>query len=76
MDDCCPDDEPERQQLMRCIQIGLLCVQDDPDLHPRMATVVVMLNSQAMVLPAPTEPVLGIGKMRLMVGCLVGVAEP
>ena len=47
-----------------------------PDFGLHMAIVVVMLNSQAMMLRAPTEPVLGIGKMRLMVGCLVGVAEP
>ncbi|GJN14798.1 hypothetical protein PR202_gb01659 [Eleusine coracana subsp. coracana] len=56
--DSCPMDEPEQQQqMLRCIHIGLLCVQDDPELRPRMADVVLMLNSHSMTLVVPTEPV-------------------
>lgn len=54
----CQADEPgQHQEMLRCIHIGLLCVQDDPQLRPRMTAVVYMLNSRSMTLAAPTEPV-------------------
>jgi hypothetical protein len=43
--------------MLRCIQIGLLYVKDDPQLRPTMASVVQMLNSHSMALDQPTEPV-------------------
>ncbi|CAL5020679.1 unnamed protein product [Urochloa decumbens] len=54
----CPagDDGPGPQETLRCIHAGLLCVQDDPQLRPSMASVVVMLNSRSITLPAPTKP--------------------
>ncbi|CAL4968031.1 unnamed protein product [Urochloa decumbens] len=54
----CPagPDGPGPQETLRCIHVGLLCVQDDPQLRPSMASVVVMLNSRSITLPAPTEP--------------------
>jgi serine/threonine protein kinase len=44
------------QMLIRCIHIALLCVQEDPSERPDMATVIFMLRSQSMTLPAPTTP--------------------
>ncbi|TVU19978.1 hypothetical protein EJB05_36163 [Eragrostis curvula] len=52
-----PPDEHWKQEMLRCIHIGLLCVQDNPQLRPRMAVVVLMLNSHSMTLDVPTEPV-------------------
>ncbi|GMH19485.1 hypothetical protein Nepgr_021326 [Nepenthes gracilis] len=44
-------------QIMCCIQLGLLCVQHDFKKRPTMASVHQMLNiSSADVLPAPQQP--------------------
>ncbi|WCJ20316.1 cysteine-rich RLK (RECEPTOR-like protein kinase) 25 [Euphorbia peplus] len=45
-----------RNEVLRCIQIGLLCVQEDPADRPTMATVVLMLNSYSVTLPMPQQP--------------------
>ncbi|XVF87652.1 hypothetical protein PTKIN_Ptkin18bG0137400 [Pterospermum kingtungense] len=45
-----------RTELMRCIHIGLLCVQDNVAKRPTMASVVLMLNSYSITLPKPSEP--------------------
>ncbi|OMO64894.1 hypothetical protein COLO4_31706 [Corchorus olitorius] len=45
-----------RNEVIRCIQIGLLCVQEDPVDRPTMATIVLMLNSYSVTLPMPNEP--------------------
>ncbi|TVU19983.1 hypothetical protein EJB05_36169, partial [Eragrostis curvula] len=55
--DGCPADKHEKQEILRCIHIGLLCVQDDAQLRPRMAAVVHMLKSRPMTLASPAEPV-------------------
>ena len=39
------------------IHIGLLCIQDDPYLRPRMADVVLMLDSRSVKLATPAKPV-------------------
>lgn len=44
------------EQVLRCIQIGLLCVQEDPNERPSMASVVLMLNSTYIPLPSPSAP--------------------
>ena len=41
---------------MRCIHIGLLCVQDNVAARPTMASVVHVLNSHSFTLPLPLEP--------------------
>ncbi|PSS10340.1 Cysteine-rich receptor-like protein kinase [Actinidia chinensis var. chinensis] len=48
-----------RNEVIRCIHIALLCVQDDPDNRPTMATVVVMLNSYSVTLSLPQRPAFG-----------------
>lgn len=43
-------------EVLKCIHIGLLCVQEDPDDRPTMSTIVVMLASDTMTLPTPNPP--------------------
>ncbi|RZB43849.1 Cysteine-rich receptor-like protein kinase 25 isoform B [Glycine soja] len=45
-----------REEVIKCIHIGLLCVQEDPNDRPTMATVVFYLNSPSINLPPPREP--------------------
>lgn len=51
----------QASEVMRCIQIGLLCVQENPMDRPTMSTVVVMLNAETVSLEAPSPPAFGIG---------------
>ena len=43
-------------EIMRCIHIGLLCVQENEEDRPTMASIVLMLNSYSLSLPLPSEP--------------------
>ena len=52
----CPGEGRRPQEMLRCIHVGLLCVQEDPQLRLSMASVVVMLNSRSITLPAPDAP--------------------
>ncbi|XP_029126513.1 putative receptor-like protein kinase At4g00960 isoform X1 [Cajanus cajan] len=49
-------DNGSRDEKMRCIHIGLLCVQENVAARPTMASVVLMLNSYSLTLPVPSEP--------------------
>ncbi|XP_022845905.1 putative receptor-like protein kinase At4g00960 [Olea europaea var. sylvestris] len=42
--------------IMRCIHIGLLCVQEDAAVRPTMAAIVLMLTSLSITLPIPSRP--------------------
>ncbi|KAM0952314.1 putative protein kinase RLK-Pelle-DLSV family [Dioscorea sansibarensis] len=48
-------------QALRCIQIALLCVQEDPASRPSMSMVVLMLNSHSLSLQAPSMPAFCVG---------------
>ncbi|MBA0568604.1 hypothetical protein Golob_006083 [Gossypium lobatum] len=48
-------------EVLKCIKIGLLCVQVDPENRPTMSTVVAMLGSEAITLPRLTEPTFYVG---------------
>ncbi|XP_057424958.1 cysteine-rich receptor-like protein kinase 10 [Lotus japonicus] len=43
-------------EMMRCIHIGLLCVQENSANRPTMSNVVLMLNSNSVTLPVPSKP--------------------
>ncbi|KAF8409422.1 hypothetical protein HHK36_005498 [Tetracentron sinense] len=43
-------------QVMRCIQVGLLCVQKYPEDRPIMSSVVVMLSNESVTMPQPKQP--------------------
>lgn len=45
-----------RDEAWRCFHVGLLCVQEDPDVRPTMSNVLLMLISDHMNLPAPSRP--------------------
>ncbi|XP_058725196.1 cysteine-rich receptor-like protein kinase 44 isoform X2 [Vicia villosa] len=48
-------------EVLRCIHIGLLCVQENASSRPTMASVVLMLNSHSLSLPRPSEPAFYVG---------------
>ncbi|KAL2244865.1 UNVERIFIED_CONTAM: G-type lectin S-receptor-like serine/threonine-protein kinase [Sesamum indicum] len=43
-------------EVMRCIQVGLLCVQEHAEDRPNMSTVVLMLSSDFVSMPQPKHP--------------------
>ena len=43
-------------EILRCIHIGLLCVQENVDDRPNMASIGLMMNSNSIALPHPTQP--------------------
>ncbi|WOL15092.1 hypothetical protein Cni_G23873 [Canna indica] len=43
-------------EALRCIQVGLLCVQEGSEDRPMMAEVVLMLCSDSIILPQPNRP--------------------
>ncbi|MBA0569367.1 hypothetical protein Golob_006803 [Gossypium lobatum] len=47
---CCP------KEALKCIHIGMLCVQDSATYRPTMAAVVLMLESEAPTLPTARQP--------------------
>ncbi|CAN6552851.1 unnamed protein product [Malus baccata var. baccata] len=49
-------DSYSRSEVIRCIHIGLLCVQEDPDKRPKMQKIVLMLSSHSLSMPSPEGP--------------------
>ncbi|XP_068669210.1 cysteine-rich receptor-like protein kinase 15 isoform X2 [Aristolochia californica] len=49
-DSCSPN------EVIRCVHIALLCVQEDPGDRPAMSSVVLMLNSSSVTLSIPSAP--------------------
>ncbi|CAI9773314.1 unnamed protein product [Fraxinus pennsylvanica] len=45
-----------RNEVIRCIQIGLLCVQEDVDERPNMTSILLTLNSFSATLAGPRQP--------------------
>ncbi|XP_022859606.1 cysteine-rich receptor-like protein kinase 10 isoform X1 [Olea europaea var. sylvestris] len=43
-------------EVIRCIQIGLLCVEEDVNKRPKMALILLMLKSYSDNLPIPRRP--------------------
>ncbi|XP_047337507.1 cysteine-rich receptor-like protein kinase 10 [Impatiens glandulifera] len=54
------------QEVLKCIHIGLLCVQEDPSDRPTMSSVVVMLRSDTMKLPIPEQPLFSLQRRVLI----------
>lgn len=48
-------------EVLRCIQVGLLCVQDVPANRPLMSSAILMLDSPTTTLRAPVQPMLSAG---------------
>ena len=49
-------DSYTKNEVIRSLDIGLHCVQDNPADSPTMATVVLMLNNDSVILPLPQRP--------------------
>lgn len=49
------DDSMNPSEILRCIHVGLLCVQQRPEDRPNMSSVVLMLNGEKL-LPEPSQP--------------------
>ncbi|KAH0871023.1 hypothetical protein HID58_078045 [Brassica napus] len=49
-------DNCQRNEVVRCVHIGLLCVQEDPVERPPLSTIVLMLTSNTVTLPVPRQP--------------------
>lgn len=43
-------------EVVRCIQVGLSCVQQHQEDRPTMASVLLMLDSDSVLLPQPGRP--------------------
>ncbi|KAL4597342.1 hypothetical protein ACB092_12G224900 [Castanea dentata] len=52
----CLEDSHSRSQILRCIQVGLLCVQKFPEDRPIMSCVYSMLTNEEAILPHPKQP--------------------
>lgn len=50
-------------EVIKCIQIGLLCVQEDAADRPTVSTVVLMLGSDGIALPTPKRPAFSVGRV-------------
>ncbi|CAI9759946.1 unnamed protein product [Fraxinus pennsylvanica] len=46
----------EKSEVIKCINVGLLCVEEDPSNRPTMSNVVFMLSGEIAVLPVPKQP--------------------
>ena len=53
--DSCMENSCVPPEALRCIHIGLLCVQQHPEDRPSMSNVVLMFGSES-ALPQPREP--------------------
>ncbi|XP_027060763.1 cysteine-rich receptor-like protein kinase 10 [Coffea arabica] len=49
-------DSYARNEVIQCIQVGLLCVEEDASKRHKMASVVCMLNPGSVSLPTPHRP--------------------
>jgi len=43
-------------QFVKCVNVGLLCVQEDPNARPTMSNVLTMLDSEVATIPTPKQP--------------------
>ena len=49
-------DSYSRDEVKRCLHIGLECIQESPAERPTMPSIVLMLNSYSLSLPSPQRP--------------------
>ncbi|PQM39057.1 cysteine-rich receptor-like protein kinase 25 [Prunus yedoensis var. nudiflora] len=49
-------DSYEKTEVIRCVHIGLLCVQEIPDERPTMQSIVLMLSSNSVTMALPEKP--------------------
>ncbi|XP_019052087.1 PREDICTED: cysteine-rich receptor-like protein kinase 10 [Nelumbo nucifera] len=54
-----------KAEVMRCIHIGLLCVQEDAADRPTMSSVTLMLTNESVPLPQPIKPAFALSTLIL-----------
>ncbi|CAL9013906.1 unnamed protein product [Prunus brigantina] len=50
------DESCNKSQFVKCVNVGLLCVQEDPVDRPAMSNVLTMLDSEIAIPPTPKQP--------------------
>ncbi|XP_077211038.1 cysteine-rich receptor-like protein kinase 10 [Tasmannia lanceolata] len=60
------DEKYHRSEVLRCIHMGLLCVQEDAGARPSMSSIVLMLDSYSVTLQAPSPPIFFVRGMKTM----------
>lgn len=45
-----------RNEFLKCVNVGLLCVQEDPSDRPPVSNILFMLGSETATLPNPNQP--------------------
>ncbi|RXH91054.1 hypothetical protein DVH24_020077 [Malus domestica] len=51
-----------KEQLLRCIHVGLLCVEENAADRPTMSDVISMLTNEGLPLASPTKPAFYVGR--------------
>lgn len=64
-----------RAEMLRCVHVGLLCVQKEPALRPDASEVVLILHSQSTSLQVPSRPAFYSGTTVSGVASRVGTAN-
>ncbi|XP_057488440.1 receptor-like serine/threonine-protein kinase SD1-6 isoform X2 [Actinidia eriantha] len=59
-----------KNEVVRCIQVGLLCVQQRPEDRPAMSSVIFMLSNESASLAEPKEPGFYMGNFSLKIESL------
>ncbi|PIN00512.1 Serine/threonine protein kinase [Handroanthus impetiginosus] len=57
------DGSNHKNEIIRCINVGLLCVQDDAMDRPSMTEVISMLTNESLQLPEPKQPAFFVGSL-------------
>ncbi|KAK4271411.1 hypothetical protein QN277_020111 [Acacia crassicarpa] len=55
-------DSSVESEVLRCIQVGLVCVQERAEDRPTMSSVVLMLSSETATMPQPKNPGFALGR--------------
>ncbi|XP_062106208.1 G-type lectin S-receptor-like serine/threonine-protein kinase At4g03230 [Humulus lupulus] len=52
----------KEDQYIKCVNIGLLCVQEEPSDRPNTSNIVTMLDSHSATLPSVKQPAFVLGR--------------
>ncbi|KAH6801386.1 hypothetical protein C2S52_001850 [Perilla frutescens var. hirtella] len=66
--------EKFQEEMDRCIQIGLSCVQEIPNDRPTVQTLLSMLTGEIVDIPAPERPVVSDNRNDLSSGTQIGIS--
>jgi hypothetical protein len=50
-------------EVLKCMHIGLLCVQEDPTDRPTISFVLLLLGNESLSLPRPKQPVFVVARV-------------